>query len=391
MLEIRNLCKLFGPPSEKILAAVQEGAEKDEILQKYGAHLGLRDISLSVTAGSLFVVMGLSGSGKSTLLRCLNRLIEPSAGEITIDGVDILALSQRQLQQFRRHKISMVFQGFGLLPHRTVLQNVAYGLELQGIPRHQREATACSWLATVGLTGYEKSYPQELSGGMQQRVGLARALAKDPDILLMDEPFSALDPLIRREMQAELIQLQKSLNKTIVFITHDLDEALRLGDRIAILKEGVLVQEGSGEDILLRPADDYVRAFIHTVNRGRFLKTAAAMIPCHAITLDQQDLASLLDQLRQQADDFAYLVDKDNRLLGVVTKKAAEQAIHQGIKTVDAALAIVSAVTPDTVLENILLHLLNSPWPLAVTGLKGELLGVVSRDKVLDILRKPVN
>jgi glycine betaine/proline transport system ATP-binding protein len=388
MLDIRNLYKLFGPPSETILAAVLEGAGKNEILQKYGYHLGLQDISLSVTAGSIFVVMGLSGSGKSTLIRCLNRLIEPSAGEISVDGVDILALSQRQLQQFRRHKISMVFQSFGLLPHRTVLQNVAYGLELQGVHRQQRETTARNWLATVGLAGYEKSYPQELSGGMQQRVGLARALAKDPDILLMDEPFSALDPLIRREMQEELIQLQKRLNKTIVFITHDLDEALRLGDRVAILKEGALVQEGTSEDILLRPADDYVRAFVHTVNRGRVLKTEAAMIPCDAFILDQQDLASLLEQIRHEADDFVYVVDKKNRLLGLVTQKAAEEAIQQSINSLETALIQVSTVTSDTVLENILPYLLNSPWPMAVTDQQGKFLGIVSQDKVLAMLAR---
>lgn len=386
MLEIKNLYKLFGPSSERILAAAREGVRKDEILNKYGAHLGLRDISLSIPTGSIYVVMGLSGSGKSTLIRCLNRLIEPSAGKISVDGLDILALSQYQLQQFRRHKVSMVFQGFGLLPHRTVLQNVAYGLELQGIHRQQREATACNWLATVGLAGYEKSYPQELSGGMQQRVGLARALAKNPDILLMDEPFSALDPLIRREMQDELIQLQQRLNKTIVFITHDLDEALRLGDRIALLKEGVLVQEGAGEDILLRPTDDYVRAFVHTVNRGRILKTQAAIIPCHAITLDQQDLTNLSNQFRQAANDFIYIVDRENRLLGIVTLKRVEQALQLGINTVHTVLETVNAVRPETTLENILPHLINSPWPTPVIDDKKKLLGQVSRDKLLDIL-----
>lgn len=274
MLEVKNLYKIFGRQPQRALAAVHQGAGKDELLQKHGHHLGLCDVSLAVEEGHTFVVMGLSGSGKSTLIRCFNRLIEPTAGEVIVAGVDILMLSRRQLRQFRRQKISMVFQGFGLLPHRTVLQNVAYGLELQGVSRRQREAKAHEWIDVVGLNGYQHAYPQQLSGGMQQRVGLARALVKEPDILLLDEPFSALDPLIRREMQQQLMALQQRLHKTIVFITHDLDEALRLGDRVAILKDGVLVQVGSQEDILLRPANDYVRRFVQDINRGRILKTS---------------------------------------------------------------------------------------------------------------------
>lgn len=272
MLEVKNLYKIFGRQPQKALAAVREGAGKAELLQKHGHHLGLRDISLTVEAGHTFVVMGLSGSGKSTLIRCFNRLIEPTAGAVNVAGIDILKLSQGQLRQFRRQKISMVFQSFGLLPHRTVLQNVAYGLELQGINRSERHGKAREWISLVGLNGYENAYPQQLSGGMQQRVGLARALAKEPEILLLDEPFSALDPLIRRDMQQQLMTLQKELHKTIVFITHDLDEALRLGDRVAILKEGELVQLGTREDILLRPANAYVRAFVQDINRDRILK-----------------------------------------------------------------------------------------------------------------------
>ncbi len=278
-IEIRGVYKIFGPRPDTVMALVRDGRSKDELLAETGHVLGLRDVSLSIEAGRTFVVMGLSGSGKSTLIRHLNRLVEPTAGAITVDGVDILAMDEAALTGYRRRKVSMVFQRFGLLPHRTVLDNVGYGLAVQGVDRGRREARAREWVDAVGLGGYEGHYPDQLSGGMQQRVGLARALATDADILLMDEPFGSLDPLIRRDMQDQLMALQAKLNKTIVFITHDLDEALRLGDRVAILKDGAIVQTGAPEDIVLRPADDYVRAFVEGVNRGRVLRAGALMVP----------------------------------------------------------------------------------------------------------------
>jgi len=278
-IEIRNVYKIFGPQPDTVLPLACEGRSKDDLLAETGHVLALRDVSLSIEAGRTFVVMGLSGSGKSTLIRHLNRLVEPTAGEITVDGVDILAMDDAALTSYRRRKVSMVFQRFGLMPHRTVLDNVAYGLAVQGVDKAGRAARARDWVEAVGLGGYEAHFPDQLSGGMQQRVGLARALATDPEILLMDEPFGALDPLIRGDMQDQLMALQAKLNKTIVFITHDLDEALRLGDRVAILKDGDIVQVGGPEDIVLRPADDYVRAFVENVNRGRVLRAGALMIP----------------------------------------------------------------------------------------------------------------
>lgn len=278
-IEIRNIFKIFGPDPQSALELAKGGSDKDEILAKTGHTVGLHDVSLSIEQGETFVVMGLSGSGKSTLIRHLNRLIDPTAGCISFGGEDILAMDIPTLNAFRRKRLGMVFQRFGLLPHRNVMDNVAYGLEIQGTARKEREAAASKWIERVGLAGYEAKYPDQLSGGMQQRVGLARALATDPEVLLMDEAFSALDPLIRSDMQDELMKLQAELHKTIVFITHDLDEALKIGDRIAILKDGKLVQVGRPEEIVLRPADDYVQAFTRDVNRSRVLRAKSIMEP----------------------------------------------------------------------------------------------------------------
>jgi glycine betaine/proline transport system ATP-binding protein len=386
MIEVKNLYKIFGARPQRALEALKRGTGKEELLRQSGHDVGLRDICLTVEAGSIFVVMGLSGSGKSTLIRCLNRLIEPTAGEIIVDKVDILSLSRSRIREFRRRRMSMVFQHFGLLPHRTVLQNVAYGLELQGVERTRREANASQWIETVGLSGYQASYPEHLSGGMQQRVGLARALATDPDILLMDEAFSALDPLIRREMQDELIRLQEKLHKTIVFITHDLDEALRLGDRIGILKDGDMVQIGRREDILLNPADAYVRAFVQDVNRGRVLKAELVMTWPDAPTLEANDPTSALERIRGGVQDYAYVVDKDNRLLGVLTEAAAAREAERGAKNLNRAIERVPAVAPEAVLEEVLLQMLDSPWPVAVVDPVGALLGILPPARVLGAL-----
>ena len=279
LIRVENLYKVYGNAPQSVMPLVRQGRSKDDILAETGHTVGLRDISLAIEKGSIFVVMGLSGSGKSTLIRHFTRLIDPTEGAIYIDGTDVMKLSQRELEEFRRHKMSMVFQRFGLMPLRTVLENVAFGLTVQKVSRAERAEKAGEWLRTVGLEGYEDQYPSQLSGGQQQRVGLARALCTDPEILLMDEPFSALDPLIRSGMQDQLIELQERLHKTIVFITHDLDEALRLGDNIAILKDGVLSQVGRPEEILLNPADDYVEAFVRNVNRARVLSVDVVMKP----------------------------------------------------------------------------------------------------------------
>ncbi|WP_273871036.1 quaternary amine ABC transporter ATP-binding protein [Serratia odorifera] len=261
-IEIKNVYKIFGQRTTEALALSQQGKTKPEVQSATGCVIGVHDLSMSIAAGEIFVIMGLSGSGKSTLVRHFNRLIEPTSGEILVDGEDILRYDEKQLEHFRRHKISMVFQSFGLLPHKTVLENVGYGLKVRGETREVFQARAQHWIDTVGLKGYEKSYPHQLSGGMRQRVGLARALATDTDIILLDEAFSALDPLIRAEMQDQLLALQKELNKTLVFITHDLDEAVRIGNRIAILKDGKLIQVGTPQEILNNPADEYVNRFV---------------------------------------------------------------------------------------------------------------------------------
>ncbi|WP_225612139.1 glycine betaine/L-proline ABC transporter ATP-binding protein [Paracoccus sp. PAR01] len=261
-IQIRGVSKIFGAGADKAIALVEQGLSKAEILERTGCGVGLRNITLDIPAGEIFVIMGLSGSGKSTLVRHLNRLIEPSAGEIFFDNTNVLTLGRKELRAFRTNRISMVFQSFALAPHKTVLQNVIYGQISRGTARKQAEAIGMEWIAKVGLSGYEHRYPDQLSGGMKQRVGLARALAADTDVILMDEAFSALDPLIRSDMQDQLLQLQRDLAKTIVFITHDLDEALRIGSRIAILKDGELVQVGTPNDILANPANDYVARFV---------------------------------------------------------------------------------------------------------------------------------
>ncbi len=276
-IEIRNLFKIFGSNGAKYIEHVQKGMSKDELNNKHGHVLGLKDINISMPAANIQVVMGLSGSGKSTLIRHINRLIEPTAGEVIFQGQDICKMSKADLLEFRRHKTAMVFQKFALLPHRTIVNNTLFGLELQGVEKKEAAERARHWLGRVGLEGYEDYYPNQLSGGMQQRVGLARALTNDADILLMDEAFSALDPLIRTDMQAILLELQGELHKTIVFITHDLDEALRLGDRIAILRDGEIIQQGTGQDIVLNPADEYIADFVKEVNRGRVIKVDTVM------------------------------------------------------------------------------------------------------------------
>jgi glycine betaine/proline transport system ATP-binding protein len=278
-IEVKNLYKIFGPRGEDYVKLVENGMGKAELNEKHGHVLGLQDINISMPGGCITVVMGLSGSGKSTLIRHINRLIDPTSGEVLYDGVDVCKMNENDLRAFRRHKTAMVFQKFALLPHRTVLENTIYGLEIQGIDRRESEKRALGWIERVGLQGFEQHYPNQLSGGMQQRVGLARALTNDADILLMDEAYSALDPLIRVDMQSVLLELQKELKKTVVFITHDLDEALRLGDKIAILRDGRVVQQGTGQEIVLSPADDYITAFVKEVNRGRVVNVETIMRP----------------------------------------------------------------------------------------------------------------
>jgi len=386
LIRIKGLYKVFGPNPQAVLPMVLEGRAKDEILAETGHTVGLNNINLEINQGDIFVVMGLSGSGKSTLIRLFNRLIESTAGQITVGGTDVMSLGTRELEQFRRNRMSMVFQHFGLMPHRTVIENVAYGLMVQGVDKKIRTETAADWLETVGLAGYEKQYPSQLSGGQQQRVGLARALCTDADILLMDEAFSALDPLIRSEMQDQLIELQEKLHKTIIFITHDLDEALRIGDRIAILKDGELSQVGKPEEILLKPADDYVEAFVRDVNRGRVLTANVVMKP-PACRLTNENLDEALRQMRGKEHEYGYVFE-DADYKGIVTCELIEDAMKQpdGETDLTELAEDMPTVHPDTPLEDILPASLEQPYPVPVIDEEGGFQGVVSRKSMISAL-----
>ncbi|WP_415184548.1 quaternary amine ABC transporter ATP-binding protein [Phaeovulum sp.] len=321
-IRIRNLYKIFGSNPMAHIEAVRSGMTKEELNHKHLHVLGLRDINITMPAGSIQVIMGLSGSGKSTLIRHINRLIDPTAGEVLVSGVDVVKMDRTTLRQFRRHETAMVFQKFALLPHRNVLENTVYGLEVQGISRAKQVETAMHWIERVGLKGFETKYPNQLSGGMQQRVGLARALSNDAPILLMDEAFSALDPLIRMDMQTILLDLQKEIRKTIVFITHDLDEALRLGDHIAILRDGEVVQQGTGQEIVLHPADDYISRFVREVNRGRVIQIETIMesgVDAAGVTVPfGTTLEGAMDLMNRESATVARVVDELGRFLGNV-------------------------------------------------------------------------
>ena len=337
-IEINNVYKIFGNNPNSILPMVKDGATKETVLEETGHTVGLDNVSLKIEEGETFVCMGLSGSGKSTLIRHLNRLIDPTDGEILIEGTNVMSLNTESLIDFRRHKMSMVFQRFGLFPHKTVLQNVGYGLEMQGIEENKRNSVAMDKIQAVGLNGFENQFPAQLSGGMQQRVGLARALATDTDIMLMDEAFSALDPLIRSDMQKQLLDLQAELKKTIVFITHDLDESLRLGDHIGILNAGKLVQVGTPVEIIMNPADDYVEAFVKDVNRAKVIKAKIIMIPvAQANGIDKTNLVKVNED--QFIEEFlpqvvcnnanCEVVDRQGNIKGYITNKELQKSLSK--------------------------------------------------------------
>lgn len=333
-IEVRDLYKIFGSTPAKYVDAVRNGLSKADLGKQHNHILGLNNISISMPAGKIQVIMGLSGSGKSTLIRHINRLIEPTSGTITVNGQNVLAMNELELRDFRRNNTAMVFQKFALLPHRTVIDNVTFGLEVRGVDKAKARETGMRWIERVGLNGFENRYPNELSGGMQQRVGLARALSNDASILLMDEAYSALDPLIRSDMQTMLLDLQKELKKTIVFITHDLDEALRLGDNIVILRDGSIIQQGDSQDILLRPADDYIRRFIKDVNRARFIKVDAVMQPAGKTapkSLPRLPTGTSLEtaalEMSKASKDQGLVVDMKGKVHGTVTLRQITSAL----------------------------------------------------------------
>ena len=389
-ISVRDLWKVFGPMPERVMTPEYEGRSKADIQAELGCVIALQDVSFDVDLGETFVVMGLSGSGKSTLIRCLIRLIEPTAGHIWIDGEDVLQYNDKQLTQFRRHKSAMVFQHFGLLPHRSIIDNAAWGLEVQGMSKRDRHERARQSLEIVGLRGWENAFASELSGGMQQRVGLARALTVDPEILLMDEPFSALDPLIRREMQDELISLQQRIQKTIIFITHDLDEALKLGTRIAIMRDGKIIQMGTPEDIVERPADDYVEDFIRDVSKTRLMGAGSIMEDPAVKALATQSPSTALDAMRGAGADIASVVDSADGFMGVLTAAQAAEAAGRGVERLQdldyPGSTVCPRVPPETSIDDLIPLAAATEHPISVVDEDGRLLGVIPRTALLTSL-----
>ncbi|MFP3356531.1 glycine betaine/L-proline ABC transporter ATP-binding protein [Planococcus sp. SIMBA_143] len=381
-IEVNNLTKIFGSHPHQGLKRLKNGEQKEDILAKTGMTVGVNQATFSVEPGEFFVIMGLSGSGKSTLIRLVNRLIEPTDGEVLIDGEDITKMDKNELIEARRKKLGMVFQQFGLFPHRTVLENVGYGLEIQGFSKEERNQRAQKSIEDVGLKGYEKSYPKELSGGMQQRVGLARALANDTDILLMDEAFSALDPLIRKEMQDELLNLQNKLGKTILFITHDLDEALKLGDRIAIMKNGEIVQVGTADEILENPANEYVSNFVKDVDRSKVLMASHVMKKPIVHIADKSGALTAVKKMEEAGVSSIFVVDKDNGFKGLLTIDDAIKAYKSNVAIDQVLIRDIHSIAPETPLNDLFGVAVEAKYPLAVIE-QGKLLGIVSRVSIL--------
>ena len=389
-IEVKNLYKVFGENPDRAFKMIDAGKGKEEIFEKTGLSLGVKDASLAIEEGEIFVIMGLSGSGKSTMVRLLNRLIEPTRGEVLIDGEDIAKISEAKLRQVRRSKISMVFQSFALMPHLTVLNNTAFGMELAGVPVEERNAKALDALRQVGLENYANSYPDELSGGMRQRVGLARAMANNPDILLMDEAFSALDPLIRTEMQDELVKLQAQHQRTIVFISHDLDEAMRIGDRIAIMQGGEVVQVGTPEDILNNPANDYVRTFFRGVDisqvfsakdiarrRGALIRKTPGFGPRAALKL-----------LEDEDREYGYVLERGQKFIGVVSIESLKTALKANQPLESALLESPAPVQADMPLSELISLVAAAPCAVPVVNEDNNYIGIISKAMLLQALDK---
>ncbi|WP_340004988.1 glycine betaine/L-proline ABC transporter ATP-binding protein [Paenibacillus sp. FSL K6-0276] len=385
IIEVKKLTKVFGHDAGRAIPLLEQGWSKEKIAQELKLTVGVNKAEFSIEEGEIFVIMGLSGSGKSTLVRLLNRLIEPTGGQVLFKGKDVVKMNPEELRQFRRKNIGMVFQKFALFPHRTVLENAEYGLEVQGVDKKKRTERAMEALHLVGLKGWENHRPDQLSGGMQQRVGLARGLANDPDILLMDEAFSALDPLIRKDMQQELLELQSRVKKTIVFITHDLDEALRIGDRIALMKDGVIVQIGTPEEILIQPANKYVERFVEDVDLSKVLTAAHVMRQPETVRPERGPRVAL--QLMRDSGIFSlYVVDKEMKLLGVVTAEDAAQALKDNKSILEVTRREIPRVHPETLLNDFFELISETHLPVAVVDEADKLKGIVIKGAVLSAL-----
>ncbi|EGB14529.1 glycine betaine/L-proline ABC transporter, ATPase subunit [Pseudodesulfovibrio mercurii] len=393
-ITVENLYKIFGSKPQKGLELLKQGHDKASVLEKTGMTVGVNNASFTIEDGEIFVIMGLSGSGKSTMVRMLNRLIEPTAGRVLVNGEDVTAMNDDELVKFRLHNMSMVFQSFALMPHQTVLDNAAFGLELAGVDKAKRHERAREALAQVGLTGWEDQYPKQLSGGMQQRVGLARGLAVDPEILLMDEAFSALDPLIRTEMQDELLKLQEEHQRTIVFISHDLDEALRIGDRIAIMEGGNVVQVGAPDEILQNPANDYVRAFFRGVDPTGVISAGDIVRDTHptiTVTKTGGGLRAAHEILSGSELEYGYVLDSKHRFLGVISTEGIRNALEAGLPEKPLSQVFLTeahAVHRDDSMQDILPLVADAVWPIPVVDDAGRYLGVVSKNRFLKTLHK---
>jgi glycine betaine/proline transport system ATP-binding protein len=383
-IKLDHVSKIFGPKPKSVIPMIKKGMSKGDILAETNHTVGVYDASMEIKQGEVFVIMGLSGSGKSTLIRCFNLLNKPTDGGIYIDGENIVTGSKAELKKVRQEKVAMVFQHFGLFAHRTIMANVEYGLEIRQVSKQERQEIAQKNIDIVGLKGYEDKYPDELSGGMQQRVGLARALTNNPDILLMDEPFSALDPLIRREMQLELLDIQNRLQKTIVFITHDVNEAFKLGDRVAVMKDGRVVQVGTPEEIIEKPADDYISEFIKDIDRSKVFQAEHIMINPNALVSMKDGIHVAVKEMEENGISSVFAVDRDRVLKGIVTIDDAIKGIKEGKKALtDVLRTDITIVKKDEYINDLIPKALESPFPLAVVNEDEKLVGFILRVHVL--------
>lgn len=382
-IKLDGVSKIFGPKPKSVIPMVKEGMSKSEILEKTGHTVGVYDASFDIKKGEVFVIMGLSGSGKSTLIRCFNLLNKPTDGAIYIDGENIVTSNKHQLKKVRQEKVAMVFQHFGLFNHRTILANVEYGLEVRNVSKEERRKIAMKNIEIVGLKGYEDKYPDELSGGMQQRVGLARALTNDPDILLMDEPFSALDPLIRREMQLELLDIQDRLQKTIIFITHDVNEAFKLGDRVAVMKDGKVVQVGTPEEIIEKPANEYISEFIKDIDRSKVIQAENVMIAPNALVSTKDGLNVAIKEMKENGISSVFAVDRQRRVKGIVTIDDAIAGIKEKKSLQDVLQHDFTIVQKDEYVNDLIPKALETKYPLAVVNEEEKLVGFILRVHVL--------
>lgn len=385
ILSVKNLTKLYGLNKNEAVKMLKAGAEKNEVFKKTGVTSAIWDMSFDVKQGEIFVIIGLSGSGKSTVIRCLNRLHNPTSGTILFDGKDIGKFSQKELTDFRRNKISMVFQNFGLMSHRDVISNIEYGLEIKGISKEEREKKAMEVLKMVGLEGLEHTNINSLSGGMKQRVGIARALANDPEILLMDEPFSALDPLVRSDMQFELLSIQKKLKKTIVFITHDINEAFKLGDKVAIMKDSRLIQLDTPENMSANPADDYVRQFIDSADKTKVISVKQIMFNPSCIIRLKEGAGIAIREMKSNRVSSAYVIDNHMKFLGIITIDNALKCRNENGFLSDYIFNEIPTTSSDALINDILPIAANTKFPIAVID-NGELMGIVSKASILSTL-----